>query len=63
MDDTTLWFFGIYAVGTAFGYAMGFKKGVVTASEHAIDALIAQGVIRTSKSENGELQIHKWDEK
>lgn len=49
-------------VGTILGWAWGFKRGVIEASEKAIDALIEQGVIRTSKGSNGEIRIHKWNE-
>ena len=62
MDNTTLWFFGVYVVGTIFGYVWGYKKGVIAAAESCIDALIAQGVIKTSTNAAGEIQIHKYDE-
>jgi hypothetical protein len=62
MDDITVWFFGMYVVGTIIGYRWGYKRGVISASENCIDALIDQGVIKTSKDANGEVQIHKFDE-
>jgi hypothetical protein len=62
MDDTTIWFFGMYALGTAIGYGWGYKRGVISAAELTIDSLIAQGIIKTSKSAAGEIQIHKFDE-
>jgi hypothetical protein len=62
MDDTTIWFFGMYALGTAIGYGWGYKRGIISATELTIDSLIAQGIIKTSKSANGEIQIHKFDE-
>lgn len=62
MDDITVWFFGMYVVGTIIGYRWGYKQGAISASENCIDALIDQGVIKTSKDANGEVQIHKFDE-
>lgn len=62
MDDTTVWFFGMYAVGTAIGYGWGYTQGLKSAAGLTIDSLIAQGIIKTSKSATGEIQIHKFDE-
>jgi|AntAceMinimDraft_12_1070368.scaffolds.fasta_scaffold117502_2 hypothetical protein len=62
MDDITVWFFGMYVVGTIIGYRWGYKRGVISAAETCIDALIEQGVIKTSKDANGETQIHKFNE-
>ena len=63
MDDTTLiWFFGMFGVGSAIGYGWGYKRGVIKAAELTIDSLIAQGIIKTSTTANGEVQIHKFDE-
>lgn len=61
-SSTIFWFFGMYIIGTAIGYAWGYKRGVISAAEHTIDALIGQGIIKTSKSANGEIQIHKFDD-
>ena len=62
MDDITVWFFGMYVVGTIIGYRWGFKRGVISAAENCIDSLINQGIIKTSVDTNGEVQIHKFDE-
>ena len=62
MDNITVWFFGMYVVGTIIGFGWGYKRGAISASENCIDALIDQGVIKTSKDANGEVQIHKFDE-
>tara|TARA_B110000503_G_scaffold2403_1_gene3182 strand:+ start:1417 stop:1605 length:189 start_codon:yes stop_codon:yes gene_type:complete len=62
MDNTTIWFFAIYAVGTLIGFSWGYKRGVFAAAERTIDSLIDQGIIKTSVSANGEVQIHKFDE-
>ena len=62
MDSITLWFFGMYVLGTAIGYSWGYKRGVMSAAELTIDSLIAQGIIKTSKNKDGEVQIHKFDE-
>lgn len=60
--STEVWLLIAYAVGSLVSYRWGYKKGVIDASELAIDALIAQDIIRWSKNANGEIQIHKWDE-
>jgi len=57
-----VWLLIAYAVGSAVSYGWGYKRGAMTASEHAIDALMAQGIIRWSKDSNGEIQIHKWND-
>jgi hypothetical protein len=31
MDDTTIWFFGMYAIGTMIGFGWGYKRGVIAA--------------------------------
>ena len=59
---TEVWLLIAYVVGSIVSYGWGYKRGVMNASELAIDALIDQGVIRTSKDANGEIQIHKWNE-
>lgn len=62
MDNITIWFFGMYALGTAIGYGWGYKRGVISAAELTVDSLISQGIIKTSKTKDGEIQIHKFDE-
>ena len=57
-----IWLFVAYALGSIVSYGWGYKKGVFEASEKAIDALIDQGIIRWSKDENGEIQLHRWNE-
>lgn len=57
-----IWLLVAYAVGSVVSYGWGYKKGVLDASERAIDAMIAQGIIRTSTDSNGEIQIHKWND-
>ena len=60
--ETEYWILLAYVVGSIFSYRWGYKKGVLDASERAIDAMIAQGIIRTSTDSNGEIQIHKWND-
>ena len=62
MDDITVWFFGIYVVGTIIGYRWGHKRGSLAAVDYALDSLIAQGIIKTTKNSEGETEIHKWNE-
>jgi hypothetical protein len=57
------WLLGAYIAGTYIGYLWGREQGALAASEGALDALIEGGFLKTSKDENGEIQIHKWDEK
>jgi hypothetical protein len=57
-----IWLLIAYTLGTVIGLKWGYKKGVFDASERAIDALISQGIIRTSTDANGETQIHKWND-
>ena len=59
---TEVWLLIAYTIGSIVSYGWGYKKGVTDASERAIDALMAQGIIRWGKDENGEIQIYKWDE-
>lgn len=57
------WLLMAYVLGTVIGYYWGRERGALYAAESALDALIAGGYIRSSEDENGEIQIHKWDEK
>jgi hypothetical protein len=56
------WLLVAYMAGTYIGYFWGRERGALYAAEGALDALIAGGFIKSSTDENGEIQIHKWDE-
>ena len=55
------WLFFAYAVGTAFGWYMGFKGHVKNVSEAVIDSLIDQGFLKT-KGTGESMEILKWRE-
>ena len=59
------WLFFAYAVGTAFGWYMGFKGHVKNVSEAIIDSLIEQKYLKTrGYGENMEILKHtEWCEK
>jgi hypothetical protein len=62
INETMTWIFIAYAVGTAFGFYIGYKKGAFVTAENCIDALIRQGMLKTSTGLNGEVEIHKLNE-
>jgi len=51
-----------YVLGSIVTYSWGYKRGVMDASDKAIDALMDQGIIKWSRDSNGDIQIHKWNE-
>ena len=51
------WLLLFYVVGTLFGYFWGFKQGIVTAAEKAIDALISEGFLKSKKNSQGEEEL------
>lgn len=53
------WLLMFYTAGTLLGYFWGFKRGVFEAAEKAIDALIAQGFLKSKKNANGEFELIK----
>ena len=61
MDDTTLWFFGSYAVGTVIGMAFGYTAGARKAIEATIDQLVKNGFLRHRKNKDGEVEILKFN--
>ena len=56
------WLLFAYAVGTAFGWYMGFKNQVRNVSEVLIDSLIEKGYLKYRKDANGEIEILKYNE-
>lgn len=60
--ETEIWLLIAYTLGSIVSYKWGYKRGATVASELAIDALIAQDIIRWSKDSNGDIQIHKWND-
>jgi len=58
------WLFFAYAVGTAFGWYMGFKGQVKNVSEAVIDSLIEQKYLKTrGHDDNMEILKHtEWQD-
>ena len=58
------WLFFAYAVGTAFGWYMGFKGHVKNVSEAIIDRLIEQKYLKTrGYGDNMEILKHtEWQD-
>ena len=58
------WLFFAYAVGTAFGWYMGFKSQVKDVSEAVIDSLIEQDYLKTrGYGDNMEILKHtEWQD-
>ena len=58
------WLFFAYAVGTAFGWYMGFKGQVKNVSEAVIDRLIEQKYLKTrGYGDNMEILKHtEWQD-
>ena len=57
------WLLGAYVAGSAATYYLFLKKNFLDATEATIDTLIDNGFLRVRKSDNGELEILKWDAK
>ena len=61
--EMLLWLLGAYVAGSAATYYLFLKKNFLDATEATIDTLIDNGFLRVRKSNNGELEILKWDAK
>lgn len=53
------WLLLSYAVGTAFGLAMGYFAGAKKSIEQALDALIQKEFLKTRKRPDGSVEIIK----
>jgi hypothetical protein len=62
MDDTTLWFFGSYVVGTVVGMAFGYAAGARKAIGTTIDQLVKNGFLRHRKNKDGDVEILKFNQ-
>lgn len=62
MDDTTLWFFGSYIVGTIIGIIFGYTSGARMAIEATVDQLVKNGFLRHRKKADGEIEILKFNQ-
>lgn len=58
------WLFFAYAVGTAFGWYVGFKNSLHNAAETVIDSLIEQQYLKTrGYGDNMEILKHtEWQD-
>ena len=63
ITENVMWLLGAYIAGSAATYYLFLKKNFLDATEATIDTLIDNGFLRVRKSDNGELEILKWDEK
>ena len=61
--EIVMWLLGAYIAGSAATYYLFLKKNFLDATEATIDTLIDNGFLRVRKSDNGELEILKWDAK
>ena len=58
-NEMFLWLAFAYAVGTAFGRYIGFRRNMEDSVEATIDSLIEQGFIKT-EGHGAEMEIVKW---
>jgi hypothetical protein len=63
ITENVMWLLGAYIAGSAATYYLFLKKNFLDATEATIDTLIDNGFLRVRKSDNGELEILKWDAK
>ena len=63
ITENVMWLLGAYITGSAATYYLSLKKNFLDATEATIDTLIDNGFLRVRKSDNGELEILKWDAK
>ena len=61
--ENVMWLLGAYIAGSVAPYYLFLKKNFLDATEATIDTLIDNGFLRVRKSDNGELEILKWDAK
>ena len=62
MDDTTLWFFGAYIVGTIIGLVFGYNAGARNGVETTVDQLVKNGFLRHRKNKDGDVEILKFNQ-
>lgn len=62
MDDTTLWFFFAYIVGTLFGMAVGYSSGARKGCEITIDQLCKNGFLRHRRKSDGDIELLKLNQ-
>jgi hypothetical protein len=62
MDDTTLWFFGSYVVGSVVGLIFGYAAGARNAISTTIDQLVKNGFLRHRKNKDGDIEILKLNQ-
>lgn len=60
--ENTIWFIIAYAVGTAFGYFLGFTSNATRIATITVDTLIKDGYIKYRMLPNGEYDILKINE-
>jgi|TARA_B100001094_G_C18014349_1_gene711768 hypothetical protein len=61
-SEDVLWLFGSYLAGSAVTYILFWKATVIDVSTRTIDTLIDGGFLRHKRTEDGEIEILKWNE-
>ena len=64
MDDINdfLWLFLAYLAGSFATYFLFYKTVTINAVEKTIDGLIENGYLKHSKTPDGDVLLHKYDE-
>lgn len=57
--DIIYWFAIAYVLGTAIGWYLGRSSGLAYGIATTVDLLVANGFLKTTKDENGDLDIVK----
>ena len=60
-NENILWLLGAYVAGSGATWYLFLKKNFLDATEKTIDTLIENGFLRTKRSDNGEIEILKWN--
>lgn len=62
MLEYNIWLLVVSVIFTFVGYYMGKRDALIEAASSAVDVLIAEGYLRYKRSQNGEIEIIKWNE-
>lgn len=60
--ENVMWLFGSYIAGSAATYFLMLKTTYIDASGKTIDTLIEGGFLRHRKTQDGEIEILKWND-
>lgn len=59
--ESVLWLFGAYFAGSVATYFLMLKATYIDASGRTIDTLIENGFLRHRKTQDGEIELLKWN--